>query len=199
MASTATEQQQPPTTQSPQPRLNIAILAYGTRGDAQPYVRIAQELISHGHRVRVTSPPSLQSWVRDEYGIETWSLGQDMGQFIRWAMQKPTKKMLTMVNGEYRQLVKNQMEILIEHWRACVDGGEVKEGERPFVADVIIASPPGMAHVHVAQKLGIPVFFTHFNPKTPTRHWPHGESYPSDNVFKPCDENRDTWIKSDSK
>lgn len=185
---------------SPTTPLNIVILSYGTRGDIQPYIRITQELQSHGHRVRLTVPPSLESWVRDDYGIETWSSRHDMGKFTRWGLNKPSKKMLSMVNGEFQSLKTQMLEWFVEHWRASVDeGGPKKSGERPFVADVILASPPGMTHVHIAQRLGIPLMLTHFNPKTITRHWPHGDKYPSDNVFKPCDENREGWISGDNR
>jgi hypothetical protein len=37
---------------------------------------------------------------------------------------------------------------------AGMPGGE---HEKPFVADAIIANPPSFAHIHVAEKLGIPV------------------------------------------
>ena len=55
-------------------------------------------------------------------------------------------------------------------WRACIEDGdgmcdaEEKEKyrrgtskETSFVADVIVANPPSFAHVHCAQKLGVPV------------------------------------------
>ena len=29
--------------------------------------------------------------------------------------------------------------------------------QRPFVADAIIANPPSLAHIHCAQRLGIPL------------------------------------------
>lgn len=68
---------------------------------------------------------------------------------------------------------RREMRAVVEgFWRACVeecDGGGVeevqggrelgreKEGKRLFVADAIIANPPSFAHVHCAEKLGIPV------------------------------------------
>jgi hypothetical protein len=43
----------------------------------------------------------------------------------------------------------------------------------PFVADAIIANPPSFAHIHIAERLGIPLhcFFTF--PYSPTTHFPH--------------------------
>lgn len=195
------------------PPLNIVILTFGTRGDVQPYVRVCQELASHGHRVRLIVPPELESWIQNEYGIEIWSNGQNMGQFLRWGLQKSSEKMMSFVDGGYWDLAAKQTSMFVEHWRACIDGeragagagagaeirGKTQTEKRPFVADAIIASPPGMSHVHIAQRLGIPLFLTHFNPKTPTREWPHGESQPSDKTFVSCDENRESWQTGDAK
>ena len=189
--------------------LNVVILTFGTRGDVQPYVRVCQELSSHGHRVRLIVPPELESWVQTEYGIETWSNGESMGQFLRWGLQKSSKKMMSFIDGGYWDLAAKQTSMFVEHWRACIDGdgagagrgvqGKTQPEKRPFVADAIIASPPGMSHVHIAQRLGVPLFLTHFNPKTPTREWPHGESQPSDKTFVSCDENRESWQTGDAK
>jgi hypothetical protein len=61
-------------------------------------------------------------------------------------------------------------------WRSCIEGGNglgpppkphasnapldvslAASGQEPFVADAIIANPPSFAHVHIAEKMGIPV------------------------------------------
>ncbi|KAH8169248.1 isoleucyl-tRNA synthetase [Sarocladium implicatum] len=190
------------------PSLNIAILTFGTRGDVQPYLRITQELLSCGHRVRLVVPPTLEPWIRAEYGFETWCHGHDMRLSLLWGMQKPREKILSFVDGRYWKMANEQADEFVEYWRACVDGGGGGDdagtkigqaGARPFVADTIIASPPVMMHVHIAQRLGVPMFLTHFNPKTPTREWPHGESQPSDKTFLPCDENLESWQTGDSK
>lgn len=70
-------------------------------------------------------------------------------------------------------------EILMGCWRSCIEPGNGlgpppdthardepldlrhglsgNGGSRPFVADAIIANPPGFAHIHIAEKLGIPL------------------------------------------
>lgn len=179
--------------------LNIAILTFGTRGDIQPYINLTKHLTAHGHSVRLTVPPALESWARDTHHVSTWNHKHDMGKFTRWGLHTPRKKVMSMVNGEFRRLKGQMTELFVEHWRASVDEKNGADGERPWVADVLIASPPGMTHINIAQRLGVPLFLTHFNPKTITREWPHGESYPSDKVFVPCDENRESWIKGDNK
>ena len=43
----------------------------------------------------------------------------------------------------------------------------------PFVADAIIANPPSFAHVHIAERLGIPLHIMFTFPYSPTQSFPH--------------------------
>jgi hypothetical protein len=45
--------------------------------------------------------------------------------------------------------------------------------QAPFVADAIIANPPGFAHIHCAQALGVPLHMMFTMPRSPTREFPH--------------------------
>ena len=51
--------------------------------------------------------------------------------------------------------------------------GEGEEEDYPFVADAIIANPPSFAHVHCAEKLGIPLHLMFTFPYSPTQTMPH--------------------------
>lgn len=53
------------------------------------------------------------------------------------------------------------------------DEGEVEEPTRPFIADAIIANPPCFAHVHCAEKLGVPLHLMFTFPYSPTATMPH--------------------------
>lgn len=46
-------------------------------------------------------------------------------------------------------------------------------GTIPFIADAIIANPPSLAHIHCAEKLGIPLHLMFTFPYTPTATIPH--------------------------
>ncbi len=81
-------------------------------------------------------------------------------------------------NGEITRRRQGIEEILLGCWRSCIEAGNglgprpghtgrtspsirvsrcrVTSANRPFVADAIIANPPSFAHIHVAEKLGIP-------------------------------------------
>jgi len=45
--------------------------------------------------------------------------------------------------------------------------------KHPFVADFIIANPPCIAHVHCAERLGIPLHLVFTFPSSPTQQFPH--------------------------
>lgn len=44
----------------------------------------------------------------------------------------------------------------IEDWASETSGADIGNSAKPFIADAIIANPPSFAHIHCAEKLGIP-------------------------------------------
>ena len=51
-------------------------------------------------------------------------------------------------------------DTLLENTGSSGTIGSMDLSARPFVADAIIANPPSFAHVHIAEKLGIPLHLT---------------------------------------
>jgi sterol 3beta-glucosyltransferase len=52
------------------PRLNIVIFIVGSRGDVQPYLAAAVELINtYGHRVRLATHDCFEGFVLDQRGL----------------------------------------------------------------------------------------------------------------------------------
>lgn len=43
----------------------------------------------------------------------------------------------------------------------------------PFIADAIIANPPSFAHIHIAERLGVPLHIMFTFPYSPTQAFPH--------------------------
>lgn len=74
-------------------------------------------------------------------------------------------------------------------WRACTQAGDgVTETDLqahahdedvllslppPFIADAIIANPPSYAHIHIAEKLAVPLHIMFTMPWSPTGAFPH--------------------------
>lgn len=73
-------------------------------------------------------------------------------------------------SGDVKRQRQNMYEILKGCWRACIEPGDGMDGKhsqsrltvqdrqtQPFIADAIIANPPSFAHIHCAERLGIPL------------------------------------------
>lgn len=74
----------PARTSPPPPRLNIVIMVIGSRGDAQPFLKIARILHDqYGHRVRIATHPAFRDFVqKDCPGVEFFSVGGDPSELM---------------------------------------------------------------------------------------------------------------------
>lgn len=166
---------------TPPPRLNIVIQIVGSRGDVQPFVALGKTLKEkNGHRVRVATHPTFQTFV-EENDLEFFNIGGDPAELMAFMVKHPglMPGMDALKSGEVSKRRKGIEEMLLGCWRSCIERGnglgpppkphkkdepldlvdsvEFDGGDKPFVADAIIANPPSFAHIHVAEKLGIPL------------------------------------------
>lgn len=123
----------------------------GSRGDIQPFLALATSLLPYGHRIRIATHPVFESFVTDIQGLEFFSLGGDPNELMAFMVKNPglVPGVESLKNGEVSRRRRGMMEVLEGAWRSCVEDG--------FVADAIIANPPSFAHVHCAEKLGVPL------------------------------------------
>lgn len=169
------------------PALNIVIQIVGSRGDVQPFVSLGLTLKKSGHRVRIATHATFRRFIED-LGLEFFCIGGDPAELMAFMVKNPglIPKFDTVRSGEIRRRRKTVRDILHGCWRSCFEGGngmDVEEAEAsrvfgvqreplaseerkdsvPFVADAIIANPPSFAHLHCAEKLGIPlhIMFTY--------------------------------------
>jgi UDP:flavonoid glycosyltransferase YjiC (YdhE family) len=140
----------------------------GSRGDIQPFLAIGKSLKEHEHRVRLATHLAFKSIVL-ENELEFFCIGGDPVELMAFMVKNPglLPRMSTIRSGSLKKR-RGDMKTIVEGcWKSCFEAsdvadlgsvGDVAEGspKRPFVADVIIANPPSMAHVHCAEKLGIP-------------------------------------------
>jgi hypothetical protein len=147
----------------PAPPLNVVIQIVGSRGDVQPFVALGQVLkASYGHRVRIATHPTFKKFVED-HGLEFFSITGDPAQMMDFMVKNPglMPKFKTVREGEIGRRRKAIFEIVEACWRSCIDPLDGDKGgdgvSKPFIADAIIANPPSFAHIHCAEKLGIPV------------------------------------------
>ncbi|KAK1975194.1 glycosyltransferase family 28 domain-containing protein [Colletotrichum cereale] len=168
------------------PRLNIAIHIVGSRGDVQPFIPIAQLLMRppYGHRVRICTHPVFREFVESN-GVEFFSIGGDPEALMAYMVKNPglLPSRESVRAGDIGQRRKEMAEIINGAWRSCIEAGDgtgdrttaatVKDARDLFVADAIIANPPSMAHIHCAEKLGVPLHMVFTMPWCPTQAFHH--------------------------
>ena len=96
---------------------------------------------------------------------------QDPAELMAFMVKNPglIPGMKSLREGDVGKRQKGMAEIMQGCWKSCADVDEVKEEEnagnnrggrpkrKPFVAHAIIANPPSFAHIHCAEKLGVPL------------------------------------------
>ncbi|KAI9923710.1 hypothetical protein MW887_008337 [Aspergillus wentii] len=162
-------------------QLNVVIHVVGSRGDVQPFIVLGQELKRHGHRVRLATHLVFRDSVR-ESGLEFFNIGGDPAGLMSFMVKNPKllPKMETIIQGEIIQRRKDIRKMLGGCWRSCFEPGEginstpaEWESAPPFIADAIIANPPSFAHIHCAEKMGIPLHLMFTMPWSPTQFFSH--------------------------
>jgi hypothetical protein len=171
LASDSSQQAQHRTTRPP--ALSIVIHVVGSRGDVQPFVALGKELkAAYGHRIRLATHSHFREFVV-ENGLEFFSIGGDPAELMAFMVKNPGlmpgKDALR--KGEIGKRRKGMHDIIHGCWRSCFESGDgtgppvsdaqsgndFNVNDKPFVADAIIANPPSFAHLHCAEKMGIPL------------------------------------------
>ncbi|KAH7465802.1 Sterol 3-beta-glucosyltransferase UGT80A2 [Phytophthora ramorum] len=161
------------------PLMCICILIVGTRGDVQPFLAIAQRLQQDGHRVRLATHAVYRDFVMS-HGVEFYPLGGDPKELAAYMVKTgghliPTKiETLTKDVPRNREMIN---EIVLSTWPAVSDadpdGGGAGVPGPPFRAQAIIANPVSYGHIHVAERLGVPLHIMFPQPWVPTMAFPH--------------------------
>lgn len=167
------------------PRLNIVIMVIGSRGDAQPFLKIGKVLKEqYGHRVRIATHPAFRDFVEKDTGLDFFSVGGDPAELMAFMVKNPgmIPTLETVRAGDIGRRRQAMAEMFEGFWRACINATDDEKdaknarmmGEKaPFIADLIIANPPSFAHVHCAEALGIPLLLAFTFPYSPTKSFPH--------------------------
>ncbi|CAA0831630.1 Sterol 3-beta-glucosyltransferase UGT80B1 [Striga hermonthica] len=150
------------------PKLKIAMLVVGTRGDVQPFLAVARRLQEYGHHVRLATHSNFRGFVKAA-GVDFYPLGGDPRVLAGYMARN--KGLIPSAPGEI-SVQRKQIKAIIESLLpACTEPDPIT-GEL-FRAQAIIANPPAYGHAHIAEALGVPlhIFFT--MPWTPTYDFPH--------------------------
>ena len=164
------------------PRMNIAILVTGSRGDVQPFIALGQVLrdAPYYHRVRICTHTVFRDFV-EENGLGFYSIGGDPVSLMAYMVKNPgvIPSLASVKAGDIGKRKAEIAEMLQGSWRACIESGNGLDDDGrcenvlPFVADAIIANPPSYAHIHIAEKLGIPLHIIFTMPWSPTEAFAH--------------------------
>jgi UDP:flavonoid glycosyltransferase YjiC (YdhE family) len=167
------------------PRMNIVVMVIGSRGDIQPFLKVGRILHKeYGHRVRIATHPAFRDFVEKEGNLEFFSVGGDPSELMAFMVKNPglVPSIETIRAGDIGKRREQMAEMFEGMWHACindVDDEMDKENMKmmgskdPFVADAIIANPPSFAHIHIAERLGVPLHLMFTFPYTPTTQFPH--------------------------
>ncbi|KAL8990589.1 MAG: hypothetical protein Q9169_008086 [Polycauliona sp. 2 TL-2023] len=170
---------------TPKPKLNIVVMVIGSRGDIQPFLKLGKLLKEdHGHRVRIATHPAFKTFVEQDSGLEFFSVGGDPAELMAFMVKNPglIPSLSTVKAGEIGRKRDSMFEMFQGFWRACINATDeendpanrtMMEAKNPFIADAIIANPPSFAHVHCAERLGVPLHLMFTFPYSPTQQFPH--------------------------
>jgi hypothetical protein len=172
------------TSELPPPKLNIVVMVIGSRGDIQPFLKLGKNLKEYGHRVRIATHPAFKDFVQNDSGLEFFSVGGDPAELMAFMVKNPgmIPTMDTLKKGEVGRRRDQMAEMFEGFWRACINATDDEKdvhnlkmmgAKAPFAADAIIANPPSFAHIHCAERLGIPLHLMFTFPYTPTQAFPH--------------------------
>ncbi|GHJ85208.1 hypothetical protein NliqN6_1610 [Naganishia liquefaciens] len=172
------------------PVLNIVIMIVGSRGDVQPYLAAALELIkTHGHRVRIATHDVFESFVLqqashlngrvDSQGkplkdhLEFFGIGGDPKELMAYMVKNPglMPGIESLTNGDIGRKKGMIKEMLQKFYRSTFQ--PCPQNGRAFAADAIISNPPAFAHIHAAEALGLPLVMSFTMPWSPTTEFSH--------------------------
>ncbi|CAK4613868.1 unnamed protein product [Aphanomyces euteiches] len=142
----------------------IAMLVVGLPSDVESFVAVGKAHANDGHRVRVAAARQFEALVTSN-GLEYAPLdgnpttAQDrLATLSHWQSLFPPKKTSDTPWN-------NDDAFAASTWRA------VKSQD--FRADMIVSHPDVMLHVHLAERLGVPLHLLSGTPYSPTADMPH--------------------------
>jgi hypothetical protein len=105
-------------------KLNIVIIIIGSRGDVQPFIRIAKILKDdYGHRVRLATHPAFKDFVEKDAGLEFFSVGGNPAELMAFMVKNPglIPNIETIKEGEIGRRRAQMYEMFQGMWRACIN------------------------------------------------------------------------------
>ncbi|MFL6064690.1 MAG: glycosyltransferase [Friedmanniella sp.] len=140
--------------------MRVLICTFGTQGDVQPFVALAQCLLRRGHEVGVCTAEGFRGLV-EAAGVRYLPMSNDLLQLVRDTMPQMSGpgeayKMFRAMGGAQRSALHDQ-------WTAA----------QHFEPSIIVYHPKSLGGYHIAERLGVPGVLALPLPFfTPTREFP---------------------------
>ena len=131
--------------------MRVLLSTIGSRGDVQPLVGLAYQLVALGQEVRLCVPPDFREWI-ESLGMPVTPIGPE----LRWTGKaNPMAARPTPPTPEQRrQMMAGTVATQFETIMAAAQGCDV----------IVGATALQVAAPSVAEKLGLPYFFAAFCP-----------------------------------
>lgn len=145
--------------------MRVTILALGSRGDVQPFIRFALELERAGHTPTIGADPRYEAWIRS-FGVAFAPVRYDLEEALKsrhgQALLRSGRNTLSFVYNVLRMSSTLLGTSMDDSWKAS-------QG-----ADVLVMTPLAMAGAGyaIAELLGIPAVMVQLAPSVPTKAFP---------------------------
>jgi len=106
------------------PKLNIVVIVIGSRGDIQPFLKIAKILQDdYRHRVRIATHPAFKEFIEKDLGLEFFSIGGNPSELMAFMVKNPglIPSLDTVKAGEIGRRRTAMFEMFQGMWRACIN------------------------------------------------------------------------------
>lgn len=143
--------------------MRVTILTFGSQGDVQPFVALAQGLKGAGYAVRLAAHPIFERFVL-EHGLDFAPLAGDPHDWMRSQVKIELNRYKPRGLSEARRFVARYRPIM----RAMLDDSV----EACRDADAVIYAHGALAGFHIAKSMGVPGIFAVLQPWSRTRSFP---------------------------
>lgn len=123
--------------------MRALIITFGTRGDVEPYLALAERLQHDGHEAVLCAPETYRA-ESEQAGIGFAPAGTRMHELVRDGMSTASGPMD--VARAARQMIAAMRDSLVEQWDAA----------QQVEPTIILSHPKALGGLHIAQRLAIP-------------------------------------------
>lgn len=139
----------------------IAMATLGTQGDIQPYVALATAMKDQGYSVVLGTTDDFESMITS-HGIEFWSLGPSMQEFVKQSQFERAMNQNLLVNAP----------ALLRQGQKIVDRAARSAWDMCRGADCIVLNMNTSFSIDIAEALDIPAIVAALQPLNSTSEFP---------------------------